>query len=229
MWIKTDLFKLVMRKINFVPLHRDRLFFDRFQYSISFRLFEAGCLRARDSTEVLKNIRWRNDSRTRWSSSRGLINDMAAQNILDMWDRLHQHQGNIKFTTSYDYMYIYGNDPQVLKSIAVQSYTGMPRGQEALVTRPRDIVLKKDPKFKLRSYFKEKSLEPGQQTMLRDFLIKRPESYGLTKGFTIHLNKSKWFYLMRHHYIEHDSPADITMLSLVMPGIIRKTVPIQAK
>lgn len=218
-----------MRTINAIPVQRDRLFFDQYQYSICFRVPEAGALRAKDSQEVLKNINWRNESRRRYHFGNNMISDKNIEILLDMWSRLAVHLDKIKFSISFDRVYLYGNDLGLLKSLAVQDYTTVYYAQEALITKPKDVVVKRNSKFKMRSYFKERSIEQHEQDLLRNFLFSRQESYGISNSFKGHLLKTKWFYLMRHNYIDHNSLADLTMLSLVMPGLIRKTVPIQAK
>lgn len=215
-------------KIKFNTVERDRLFFDQYEYSLCFRLSDCGVLRECSEAGVLRAVEWRNTTRRQWGRN-PQITEEDTVNLLDMWRILNSHKGTVKYTCSFNLVYLYGNDPALLSSIAEQSYTKVAYGQHAVVTRPRDVVLKTDPKFKLRSYFKDRSLEPHEQTMLRNFLTSRPESYGITRGFLSHLHRPKWFFLQRHQWIEHNDPADVTMLSLVLPGIIRKTVPVQAK
>lgn len=217
-----------MKTLKFNPVNRDRLFFDRFRYSVSFRLIEASCLRAKSSQEVLKNISWRNSSRQRWGI-RGGVTDSELANLMHMWSVLEPHFDSIKFSVSFDHIYVYGNDTAILTKIAQQSYTTYWTGQESLITKPRDVVIKENPKFKLRSYFKEKSLDSVEQQRLHTFLMSRRDSYGFTDAFRKNLEKTKWFYLMRHQWVEHDNMSDITMFALAFPGLIRKTVPVQAK
>ena len=215
---------------KFHPVSRDRLFFDQYRYSICFRLKEASCLRATSSSEVLKNIAWRNDSRRRWNQGKGAIDQELVAEIMHMWDKLNPTVNQIKFTVSFDRVHVYGNNPATLQHIAYQDYTTVYYAQEALVNRPRDVVVKKDPVFCLRTYFKDKVIELEKGKKLQHFLLSRTESYGLSNTFKTHLaRKYNWVVLSRHQWIEHNSMADLTMLSLVCPGIIRKTVPVVAK
>jgi hypothetical protein len=215
---------------KFHPVNRDRLFFDQYRYSICFVLEEASCLRAPDSQTVLKNIEWRNHSRQRWNHGQGTIEPAIVTNLMHMWDQLDPSTSAVKFTVSFNRVYVYGHDPVVLGRIACQDYTNVLYAQEALITRPRDIVVKKNPAFCFRSYFRDKSLELDQAEKLRNFLTSRREIYGFTECLKQHMERRyKWFYLQRYEWIEHNSMADLTMLSLICPGIIRKTVPVVAK
>ena len=214
-------------KINFYPVDRSQLFFDQYRYSICFTVPDASCLRAHSVQEVLKNIQWRNESRRRWNHGKNIIDDDHVDLLLHVWSALAPYLGQIKFTTSYNTLYVYGNDPAVLTRIAGPQTVQY--AQQALITRPKDVVIKANPRFALRSYFRDRNMEQADQHRLREFLENRPDSYGFTATFRLTLNRDRWFYLQRHQWIEHNSMADITMLSLVLPGIIRKTIPVQAK
>lgn len=214
-------------KINFYPVNRSQLFFDQYRYSICFTISDASCLRAHSAQDVLKNINWRNESRRRWNNNKNLITDDQLTDLVNTWARIEPYLHSIKFTTSWNSIYVYGNDPAVLIRIAGPQIVQY--GQEAQITLPRNVVVKANPRFALRSYFRDVSMEKADQHRLRDFLISRPDSYGFTATFKQALNQDRWFYLQRHQWIEHNSMADLTMLSLVMPGIIRKTLPLVAK
>ena len=215
---------------KFYPVGRDRLFFDQYRYSICFVMEEATCLRAKDSAEVLKNINWRNESRRRWNQGKGPISQECTANVMHMWDQLNSVDDQVKFTVSWDRVYVYANDPADLKRMAYQDYTTVQYAQEAMINRPRDVVVKKDPEFCFRTYFKDQVIDYEKGDRLRQFLLSRDQVYGFGNAFRAHLaRKHNWFVLCRHHWIEHNSMADLTMLSLVCPGIIRKTVPVMAK
>jgi hypothetical protein len=218
-----------MKTIKFWPVQRDRLFFDRFAYSICYIMEEAGCLRAHNTTELLKTVSWRNANRERWRASQPQIEQHTVSDLLHMWELLNSRGDQCKYTVSYNRVYVYSNDAVWLQGLAQQTYTQVSYAQQAQVTRPRDTVIKQNPQFALRSYFRDRHLEAYEQQRLRTFLESRPESFGITASFRQNLNRPKWFFLARHQYIEHNHVSDLTMLSLVIPGIIRKTVPVVAK
>jgi hypothetical protein len=64
---------------------------------------------------------------------------------------------------------------------------------------------------------------------LINFLDSRTDCFGFTTTLRQHLTRNRYHWVQRHHFVEHNDPKDITMLSLVVPGLIRKTVSVQAK
>lgn len=228
--MKTGLFELTMlvKPVEYKTIERDRLFFDQYHYSLCFILPDCGVLRETSEAKLLKLIDWRNQSRRSWGRN-DQISDVATANLLAMWHLLDQHKDQIKFTCSFNRVYLYSNNAALLESVANQPYTRVKYGQHAVVVLPRDVVLKKNPQFKLRSYFKDCNMEQHQQELLRNFLVSRRDIYGFTSSFRLHLARPRWFFVQRHQWIEHNDPADITMVSLVVPGLFRKTVPVQAK
>ena len=148
-------------------------------------------------------------------------------------ERLHGELDTIrdhsKIVISYNILYIYSNDVAGLQRLANLPYVHFNSSVRAVINKPRDVVLKADSPFKLRSYFKDRRLEESDLETLSKFFNSRQESYGLTPYFRSRLNSRSWLWVQRHNFIDHNDMKDITMLNLVVPGIIRKTLPIQAK
>lgn len=218
-----------MSKIKLVQVNRSQLFFDQYEFSVNANILEAGCLRANSIAELHKAISYRNIARQRWSSFRDIIGGEVVTNLNDMWHRLDAVRDKIKLVISFNRVYIYSNDLALLQQLVSPSYVTIPWYQQACVAFPRGVVLKKDPKFKLRSYFKDKTLTQEQFDKLRDFITSRDDCYGITKSLKGNLKYARWPYLHRHWFVEHNDLKDITMLSLVCPGVIRKTLDVQAK
>ena len=216
--------------LNLSTASRDRLFYDQYKYGICIGIEEAGCLRARSSDELLKTISYRNITRSRWGyTHKQVIEGVTVENLVAAWNELDRCRDRLKIVISYDTMYIYSNDLQTLEHLAKLPYVMLHSAVQAKLDRPRDVVLKTDPKFRLRSYFKDKILSNTECERLLSFFESRKDIFGITRGFKSSLQRYHAPYLQRHQFVEHDDPKDITMLSLVVPGIIRKTVPIQAK
>lgn len=190
---------------------------------------EAGCLRASSLEQMHEVIEYRNHNRRIYSGIREQISPDNVINLRDMWHRLQSVRDQIKLVVSFDCVYVYSNDPGLLTQLASAEYTDSRYGQQALVTLPRDVVCIKNPKFKYRSYFRDKTLTQEQFDQLKSFLASRKDCYGITKSLQGNLKYARWPFLQRHWFVEHNDPKDITMLSLVCPGVIRKTLPVQAK
>lgn len=216
--------------LNLGAASRDRLFYDQYEYGICVTLDEAGCLRAKSADELLRTISYRNSTRSQWGFSyKQDIKGVTVENLVAAWDEIDRVRDQIKLVISYNVMYIYSNNLQVLEHLARLPYVELQSAVQAKLDRPRDVVFKTDPKFRLRSYFRDKQLDKTQCERLLAFVESRTDTYGITRGFKSSLNRFSIHYLQRHQFIEHNDPKDITMLSLVVPGLIRKTVSVQAK
>ncbi len=212
--------------LKFEPSSRDRLFYDQFEYGICISLPEAGVLRAKTKTELVKSIGYRNSSRYSWKEQ--IVGDVLT-NILAAFDELDRVRDQIKLVVSFNVMYIYSNDIAVLKHLADLPYAAFCNAVQAVVDRPRDVIVITDPKFRYRSYFRERCLEEADRDRLLNFLDSRRDIFKITNTLKVHLERNRWHWVQRHHFVEHNDPKDITMLSLVVPGLIRKTLPVQAK
>ena len=215
--------------LKFDPASRDRRFYDQYEYGICISLEEAGCLRAKSSAGVLEAIRHRNHTRSQYYSSNSQITKKQKENLLAMFSELEPVRDQLKLVISFNIMYIYGNDASVLQKLADLPYVNFCNAVQAVIDRPRDVVVISNPKFKYRSYFKEKVLEEHERDRLLNFLESRKDVFRVTNTLKHTLNRYRIHWLPRHLFIEHNDPKDITMLSLVMPGIIRKTLAVQAK
>lgn len=217
-----------MQMLKFDPTSRDRLFYDQYEYGICIALEEAGCLRVKTTQELTYTIHQRNLTRSRYGV-KDVITDEQMANLMSMFGELEPVRDRIKMVVSYGIMYIYSNDIPVLQQLSELPYVNFCSAVQAIVDRPRDVVVISKPKFKYRSYFKEKVLEEHERDRLMNFLESRKDIFRVTPTLKQALNRYRIHWLPRHLFVEHNDPRDITMLSLVMPGIIRKTLAVQAK
>ena len=214
--------------LKFGPVSRDRLFYDRYEYGICVAMPEAGVLRAKTQTELVKAIGYRNQARFNWSQKEQIAGNVL-QNLLLAFDEIDRVRDQIKLVISYNIMYIYSNDVGVLQHLSALPYVNFCNAVQSVIDRPRDVILKTNPRFGYRSYFRERMLEEHDRDNLINFLDSRTDSFGFTATLRHHLTRNRYHWVQRHHFVEHNDPKDITMLSLVVPGLIRKTVPVQAK
>jgi len=214
--------------LEFDPVSRDRRFYDLYEYGICVSLPEAGVLRAKTQAELVKSIGYRNQARSSWSTKEQIAGEVL-QNLLLAFDEIDQVRSQIKLVVSYNIMYIYSNDVAVLQHLASLPYVNFCNAVQSVIDRPRDVILKTNPKFGYRSYFRERMLEDHERDNLINFLDSRTDCFGFTATLRQHLTRNRYHWVQRHHFVEHNDTKDITMLSLVVPGLIRKTVPVQAK
>jgi hypothetical protein len=147
----------------------------------------------------------------------------VAANLIDLGSK-------IKLTTSWENMFVYTNDTgdyakiQKIPHVEVGSY------REALVTQPEGVLLRLNPKYQYRSYFREKRMLIEKSQEFVQFVDSRGDYFNLDRATRARLTSGRHHYpFARHSYIEYNSPLDLTMLEMVIPGAIRQTMPIQAK
>ena len=218
-----------MQMLKFDPVSRDRMFYDHYEYGICVSITEAGCLRAKNHKELDQLIAYRNRARAQYAPEKDLIGRSIRDDLFAVFDLLETVRDKIKLVISYNIMYIYSNDIPVLQQLAGCQYVNFCNGVKSVVDKPRDVILITNPKFKYRSYFKDKILEKEDCERLLNFIESRKGIYGVTSTLKTSLQRYRAHYLQRHLFVEHNDPKDITMLSLVVPGLIRKTLPVQAK
>jgi hypothetical protein len=215
--------------LKFDPVSRDRMFYDRYEYGVCVTVPEAGCLRAKSHKELDQLIAYRNRARAQWAGVKEQISKNIRNDLFAVFDELQKVRDQIKLVVSYNIMYIYSNNISSLKHLANLEQVHFCNAVQSVVDKPRDVVLITNPKFKYRSYFKDRVLEKTECERLLNFIESRKDVFRVTRTLKANLNRFNVHYLQRHLFVEHNDPADITMLSLVVPGLIRKTLSVQAK
>ena len=231
----TQQFKLVVK---------DRLFYNRFEYAIGFYIDEASCLRDLGHEQIddmiKRRIAWREIAQQRivGNINSGLFGqqtiisrrnkDITEQTISD----LHR-LANLLLTTSADFKlvvsvntaHVYANDLNLIEQInflpgvSNQDYT------RAVVCRPKDTIQLKYPRHQHRSYFKITKITDDQKKNLLNFLNNYSETIRLSPALQ-HWVKTPMVRTQDYFFIDYNEPSWLTMLSLVRPGLIRKTMQI---
>ena len=213
-----------MATLVFNPIDRDRLFYDQYEYCFSFRMMFASLLRCKAKADIPKVAEHRNQWRGRWQKS--AITDADVRDLMDMHDRLENLGKDHHVVIYSNNVYVYCNDSEKLAELTTAEYIVPNKGTRALLTIPRNRVLLFEPKHRYRTYFKEryKDTEP-----LRKFLLARKDCFSYTNNLAIKLTYPDRFFVQRHYFVDHDDPKDALMLNIVCPGIVRETLPIEAK
>lgn len=203
---------------------RDRLFYDHWEWSFSFRLEGAWVTRQLDH-EVL-------DRRSRSNYSFGRTSEEQVQNLHHWIDFFRARTEPHKRCISYNWIYLYTNSSVLIDDICALPYIDSATIHRARVTQPRDVIMMKNPQHRYRSYFREKSVDRSNVKSLQQYLAINTHlrtSQGLTSSMRWldeYPNQHSW-WSRRYHYVDHDDPRDLTFLQMVVPGIVRCTLPIQ--
>jgi hypothetical protein len=150
---------------------------------------------------------------------------------------LHQTQAvltesgaKFKLVVSGSYGSVYTSDLNLVNAVCQLPHATIGNLRTANVTLPRDTVVVRNPKFQYRTYFREREVSTDCKDTLGQWLnsqqgqVRPSPAVQQWLSSSNHAWRSK--YMQRYYYVEHNSLQYETMLSLVIPGYVRKTVPI---
>lgn len=230
---------------KFKPVVKDSLFYNRFEYSISFTLDEASALRDLSHTEIDRTMErrqeWREVSQQRWNKTNNMfgkhnilarrrkeITTETVENLHLIAEMLLTTMAEFKLVVSVNQGHVYTNELSLIEQLNQLKFLTKKYYSQALITRPKNTICLKNPKHKFRSYFKITKLTETQKTHLTGFLLNQPTvrlSPALDEWIVGPFNRTQDYF-----FIDHDEMSWLTMLGLVRPGLIRKTQQIiQAK
>jgi hypothetical protein len=235
--MKKGLLSLIHQALPFKPVTSDRLFYDRWQYCIRFRLEEVNCLRYSLDAEKIDELltrreMWRERVRQRWPQNNFVrphspITDTTREILYAFADFLKLSTDPYKMVISVDQCWIYSNSTNLLERINRLPFVRNSKFTEAVIVRPKNTVALKNPEHRYRSYFRAVKLtEPEQQGILT-FLQGQTDirTSPALSGWVA----EPFYRTQDYFFVDYDSESWLTMMSLVRPGLIRKTVEIVAK
>ena len=220
----------------FKTVVKDRLFYSQFEYCIRFYLEEVSCLRTLDHAQIdrmiERRIAWRSISQTMHSSTpttvlsnqSNKITETTVKNLHTLAEVLLTTPVNFKLVVSAFTGYVYTNDLALIDSVSKLSGVLHTEYSRAVVCRPKNTIQLRDPKYQWRSYFKVGKLTAEQKTHLKNFLANQP-GIRISPALTQWIN-FKYTRTQDYFFIDYNEPVWLTMLSLVLPGLIRKTLEI---
>ena len=223
---------------KFKSIQKDRLFYDRFDYCIGFHLDEVSCLRLLDHDQIDELIErrklWREIAQQRWVNGRqkhGIIvsrrwkdiTEKTATDLHTLAKLLLTTTSEFKLVVSASQAYVYTNDLLLidqldnLPELTYKSYT------HAQIVRPKNTIRLKNSQYKFRTYFKMSKLTTQQKTQLADFLHNQQGHVRVSPALQT-WQKQSFNRIQDYFFVDHSSESWLTMLALVLPGVVRKTM-----
>lgn len=223
---------------------KDRLFYNRFEYAIGFHLDEVSCLRELDHNHIDIMIErrrtWREiahhritgggksglfgNSQSILSRRHKAITEKTISDLHDLAEILLTTTSDFKLVVSVSQAYVYTNDVALINQVSALSGVARKEYTRAIIGRPKNTIKLKNPKHQFRSYFKITKLSDEQKSYLTNFLMTQP---------TIRISPSLDGWIVSpfrrtqdYFFIDHNEMSWLTMLALVRPGLIRKTMQI---
>ena len=211
---------------------KDRLFYNKFNYCISFTLDEITVLsRPVTHYDIDRLIDRRNEYRRQYSrNSRPYkVPDIALdirQQIHELADILIRTKEDYKFNTSYRTLWLYTSSEDLIKDLANLEFIGNIKVSEAVVNRPRDTVKLKNPEHTHRSYFRFLRPTVDDRRRIVNFLTTHNSHIKPSPALARYLLNDGFPFILEYFFIDYTGESWITMLTLLHPGIIRKTLSI---
>jgi len=223
---------------KFSPVKKDRLFYDRFEYCIGFHLDEVSCLRVLNHAHIDNMIerrkQWQEMARQRWVHGRqnhGTIISRRCKEITETTiDELHElaeflltDSAQFKLVVSMSQAYVYTNDLTLINRLDLMPSLDHKTYTQAVISRPKDTVILKRPKHQFRSYFKTVNLTAEQKNHLESFLSNQSSDVRLSPALQQWIDHP-FTRMQDYFFVDHATENWLTLLGLVRPGIIRKTM-----
>jgi len=207
-----------------------QLYFGQYQHCLSFGMLYSGQMRNLDPEEILANIRWKNSKTVGWfSQDRAPFTQeertVAELACLVLASELRSAAEPFRRMCYWASQSIYSNDHAWLTRLAQLPGMSNQLLSTAVVSRPHNQIQLKQSDWAWRSYFREQHLDQTATAHLRDFFHSRGDYFRITESFQHRLAQTK-FYMQRWQFVDHHSEADVTMLTMFQPGLVRKTIPI---
>lgn len=215
---------------------RPQLWHGRYDHCVRFSMPEASVLRYLDHKRIDKAIRVRREWGKRMMSNPGSwvlswhrtqITDQHVADLHAMCDFLLEDSRDRKIMISGDVVHVYTTDATLIEDVMALPYVNNAYHRQIQAVGQPNTVQLKHPRHAWRSYFRQRLMTVEQKNSIVKFLTAQPD---------VRLSPSmKWFLTADHqtrmydyYFVDHDDAGFITMLSLIAPGIIRRTLPITA-
>jgi len=227
-----------MTGLIFKPNSRDRLFYDQWEYCLGFSLDEVNALRELDHDRIDRILRhrrqWREQVSKRWASGvmghagimrtpQKVITSEVVANLHKFCDLLLTTEYKFKLVLSTTTAWIYTNDVDFLLELDQIEYLKHKHYTQAVVARPKNTITLKNPKNRYRSYLKHIKLTSEEKQQLCSFLTNQADTIRISPAMR------RWTEQLYHRtqdyfFIDYDTESWLVLLSLVHPGLIRKTM-----
>lgn len=219
---------------------RDRLYYDQYQWCVCFPHDGASLLRPAGSDLdsyleiVIGRWNWRTASKFPGAYRHRVVansggswrvenNDAVSSerfsNIMKLAQLLWRRP-DTKVITYYAWVYVYCNDPvpilQDLRAV-VQDITI----KKAVINRPKNTIIRRDPRHTIRSYLRSKRITDQQKNSLATLLRNQSDikiSRSMQDWFEMSGKSLYWAH--DYYWFDHDNQGLELMLEMIVPGLI---------
>lgn len=217
-------------------LHRrNALYYGQYRWCLRGYQPEFHCLRQLDHTRIDRIMRarkeWGRQIHTRqpgsWYWSQLEITDADVANLHSMCDFLLDDDRERKLVISGSWFYFYANDLSFLHAVMALPWLDQDRLKctEVELHGQPNAVIRQQARHRMRSYLRSMILDERKRTTLVNILGQQ-EHIRLSPSLQYWVDHPRWNRVLDYHFIDHDDSGMITLLSLIEPLLIRRTLPI---
>lgn len=148
------------------------------------------------------------------------------QQIHEVADILIKTKEDYKFNTSYRTMWLYTNSEDLINQLTKLEFISKIKVSEAVVNRPRGTVKLKNPQHTHRSYFRFLRPTVDDRRRIVNFLTTHESHIKTSPALSRYLLLDSFPFILEYFFIDYTGESWVTMLTLLHPGLIRKTLSI---
>jgi len=224
---------------------RSSLYYNAYEYAMTWQQDEIGCIRSLDQKKMQSHIRVRMEYEARRNSHyqrygekfESKFTTRCCDNLEGMRALLATETPPKKMVFFNNYLTVYTNNLGLHGRLMACDWIESVDLKRAELNLPPDTILLKNPQYQYRTYFRGRSLGKTQKARLAVWVTTQGDDIAASKSLQAFLNieTSPKMYWWRsdatesYYYIEHNSLQYETMLSMICPGMVRKTMPIVKK
>lgn len=204
---------------------------------MGFYLAEVSCLRQLEHDYIDDMIErrrvWREMARQRWKGQKAAtilaqahgrqITDETVADLHALAQTLLTAPEEFKLVVSMNQAHLYTNDTSLIDRLDTMSILQYKTFAQAQIVRPKNTISLKKAQHKLRSYLKARTLTGQQRDQLGAFLSNHQDHVRISPALR-EWAAMPFTRVQDYFFVDHDTETWLTMLNLVVPGIIRKTL-----
>ena len=208
---------------------RKELYFGQWQYAVRFWLQHASFLRELDHASIDTMVQYRNSwCQTKPAHSRitlPIIDDQQQKILHKVCDFLQSRSHSFKKIVSGHSISLYTNHLADFQGLASISAGRIEKVDRAVLTLAPDVVTLTNPQHCFRTYFRDRWISQDELEDLRRYFSTRTDQFRLSPGFERVVAGHRVF-LASNNFVDHNEPNADLLISMVVPGVVRKTLPI---
>lgn len=213
---------------NITIVEKDRLFYDKWEYCAGFSTVrDCSLLVKLEHSAIDRGIAWRNNYR----SLTNTILPEDATKLHNICDVLINTKVPNKQRREWNTLFLYMNDLTLAQEILNNADIARCELKRAVITKPRDVLVRVNPVNKYRTYFRSRRYTTEQKNVLLNFYQNNKQDILFSESFRYWLVGTKNSYMsdwtQAHYYIDHDSTTWLSMINMLLPGSTSKTLTIQ--